>query len=264
MRGGNLLVRVPYYGFVENVRISYQFSFLKLIKNASAAGAGKSVIWYDNLSIVRSHWLILFASSSTIEDILTLQKYGLSSLAFFYFDFGNDRKKDRRGLLSSLLVQLGEKSDAYSDILSKFFEAHRGGSQQSHTSDSELAECLKDMLKLPGQATVHIVIDALDECPVTTGLLFPREEILEIVEGLVKLQIPSLRICITSRPEADILPVFERLAFHSVSLHSEDGQLHDIAEYVKSFVHNDCVMRRWRATDKQLVIESLINKADGM
>ena len=191
-----------------------------------------------------------------------MQKSGLASLAFFYCDFRDDKKKDRRGLLSSLLVQLGEQSNAYSDILSKFFEAHCHG--RSHASDSELADCLKDMLKLPGQATAHIVIDAIDECPGTTGSQFPREEVLEIVEDLVNLQATSLRICVTSRPEADILPILEPLALRSVSLHSEDGQVHDIAEYVKSFVHNDHEMRRWKATDKQLVIEILVKKADGM
>jgi hypothetical protein len=193
-----------------------------------------------------------------------LQKSGLASLAFFYCDFRDDQKKDRHGLLSSLIVQLGEQSDTYSAILSEFYEAHRRGSQQSHASDNELADCLNDMLKLPGQATVYIVIDALDECPIATSSQFPREEVLEIVEGLVKSEIPNLRICVTSRPEADILSILEPLAFRSVSLHSEDGQVHDIAEYVKSYVHSDREMRRWKATDKQLVIEVLTKKADGM
>jgi hypothetical protein len=193
-----------------------------------------------------------------------LQKSGLASLAFFYCDFRDDQKKDRHGLLSSLIVQLGEQSDTYSAILSEFYEAHRRGSQQSHASDNELADCLNDMLKLPGQATVYIVIDALDECPIATSSQFPREEVLEIVEGLVKSEIPNLRICVTSRPEADILSILEPLAFRSVLLHSEDGQVHDIAEYVKSYVHSDREMRRWKATDKQLVIEVLTKKADGM
>lgn len=37
-----------------------------------------------------------------------MRKAGLASLAFFYCDFKDDKKKDRRvnGLLSSLLVQL--------------------------------------------------------------------------------------------------------------------------------------------------------------
>ena len=64
------------------------------------AGAGKSVIWCDNLSIVciRGLMPVLLASSAIIEDIRVLQKSGLASLAFFYCDFREDQKKDRRGL----------------------------------------------------------------------------------------------------------------------------------------------------------------------
>jgi hypothetical protein len=205
---------------------------------------------------------MLLASSAIIEDIRVLQKSGLASLAFFYFDFREDQKKDRRGLLSSLLVQLCEQSNAYSAILSNFYEAHDNGSQ--HASDSELLGCLKDMLKLQGKATAHIIIDALDECPTTTGLLYPREKVLELVEELVNLRIPNLRICVTSRPEADIVPVLEPLAFCSVSLHGESGQVEDIAEYIKFFIHTKPEVRRWKATDKQLVIDVLTKKADGM
>jgi ankyrin repeat protein len=229
---------------------------------SSAAGAGKSVIWYDNLSFVRFHELTLWASSAIIEDIRALQRSGLASLAFFYCDFRDDQKKDFRGLLSSLLVQLGGQSDAYSTVLSDFYVTHGRGSQ--HASDSELVGCLKEMLNLPGQATVHIVIDALDECPVTTGLVFTRKKILELVEELVNLHIPNLRICVTSRPEADIIDVLENPAFRSVSLHGESGQVQDIAEYVRSFIHTSREMRRWKATDKQLVIDELTSKADGM
>ena len=226
------------------------------------AGAGKSVIWCDNLSTVSTRELMLLASSAIIEDIRTLQKFGLASLAFFYCDFRDDQKKDQRGLLSSLLVQLCEQSDAYSAILSDFYLSHRRGSQ--HASDKELLACLKDMLNLPRQPTVYIIIDALDECPIRTGLPSPREEVLEVVEELVNLKIPNLRICVTSRPEADIIPVLEPLAFRSVSLHAESGQVEDIAEYVRSVIHTDCETRRWKDTDKQLVIDELIRKANGM
>ena len=228
----------------------------------STAGAGKSVIWYDNLPIVRVHELMLLASSAIIEDIRTLQRSGLASLAFFYCDFTDDQKKDLRGLLSSLLVQLGGQSNAYSTVLSDFYLTHGRGSQQA--SETELLGCLKDMLNLPRQATVHLVIDALYECPVTTGLVFTRKNVLELVEELVNLHIPNLRICVTSRPEVDIIDVLEKPAFCSISLHRESGQVQDIAKYIESFVHTSREMGRWKATDKQLVIDELTNKADGM
>jgi len=262
MWNGSLAVIVHSYGFMGSVSISHRRLSPKLMIASCTAGAGKSIIWYDVLPIVRVHELILVASSAIIEDIRALQRSGLASLAFFYCDFRDDQKKDLRGLLSSLLGQLGGQSDAYSSILSDFYVTHSRGSQ--HASDSELVSCLKDMLKLPGQAPVYIVIDALDECPVTTGLVFTRRNVLELVGELVILHIPNLRICVTSRPEADITDVLENLAFCSVSLHGESGQVLDISEYVGSFVHTSRDMRRWKATDKQLVIDELTNKADGM
>ena len=163
-RNGNLLVQVPSYGLMENVTISHSYFSLELTISAFSAGAGKSVIWCDDLSIGHICKLILLSSSGIVEDLRTLQKLGLASLAFFYCDFRDDQKKDQRGLLSSLLVQLCEQSDAYSSILSDFYVAHGDGSQ--HPSDGDLVKCLKDMLKLPGQATIYIIIDALDECPI--------------------------------------------------------------------------------------------------
>jgi hypothetical protein len=247
---------------MENVSISHRRFPPKLMLTSFTAGAGKSVIWYDVLPIVRIHKLMLLSSSSIIEDIRALQQFGLASLAFFYFDFREGQKKDIHGLLSSLLVQLGGQSDIYSAALSDFYKAHGRGSR--HASDGELLECLKDMLRCPGQATVYVIIDGLDECSTTTGTPSPLENVFRLVEELVGLHIPSLRMCVTSRPEADILDVLQPLAFHSISLHEEKGQFQDIAEYVKSVIDNDRKMRRWNATDKQLAIDVLTRKAGGM
>ena len=228
----------------------------------STAGAGKSVIWYGDLLTVLVRELMLLTSSTIIEDSRISQKLGLASLAFFYCDFRDDQKKDLRGLLTSLLAQLGDQSNACSTILSDLYVAHGRGSQ--HAGDGELLECLKNMLRLSGQPTVHIVIDAIDECPVMAGFPSPREEVLELVEELINLHVSNLRICVTSRPEADIASVLGRLAFRSVSLHGENGQTQDIAEYIKFQVRTDFKMRAWRTADKELVIDVLTKRASGM
>jgi hypothetical protein len=51
-----------------------------------------------------------------------------------------------------------------------------------------------------------------------------------------------------------------------VSLHDQSGQKKDIVEYVKSVVYSNSepIMRRWRAEDKELVVEVLSERADGM
>jgi hypothetical protein len=201
-------------------------------------------------------------SSTIIENIEDRRKLGLASLGFFYCDFRDDDKKNFRGLVSSLLVQLCDHSDPYTTILSDFYIAHGRGSR--HPSDEALLECLTRIFRLPGQAPVHIIIDAVDECPNASGTPTPREKILKLVEKLVSLRLQNLRICITSRPEADIKRVFEGLHFRHVSLHSEGGQMQDIDDYVRSFVNTDWKMKSWTADDKELVIEVLTKRADGM
>jgi len=201
-------------------------------------------------------------SSTIIEDINSMRKLGLASIAFFYCDFRDDQKKDRRGLLSSLLLQLCDQSDSYCTILSNFYSTHRRGTQGP--TDNALTQCLKDLLKLPGQAPMYIVLDALDECSSTSAIPSPREKVLTLVEDLVKSNLPNLHICVTSRPESDITLVLDPLYFHSVSIHGESGQKQDIDNYINSFVHTDPLMQHWKAEDKQLVIDVLTKKADGM
>ena len=188
-----------------------------------------------------------------------MRKRGLASLAFFYCDFRDDSKKNLRGLLSSLLVQFCHLSDSYSAILSDFHSEHDNGSR--HPSDTALIGCLKRLLKHPGQAPAYIIIDALDECPNTSGMPSPREEVLAFVEELVDLHLANLNICITSRPEVDIKGCLDPLPFNQISLHTESGQLQDIVDYIKFVVQN---MKRWTAADKELVFEVLTRKSDGM
>ena len=190
---------------------------------------------------------MLLASSTVIEDIRTLQNTGLAALGYFYCDFREYQKRDRRGILSSLLWQLGEQSDAYSAILSDFYEAHGHGIR--HASDRLLTGCLEDMLTSLGWVPVYIIIDALDECSTTTDIPSPRENVLNLVKDLVNLGIRNLRICVTSRQEYDIETTLKPLAFHSISLEGESGQVKDIAEYIESVVNTDKVMRKWKDTN---------------
>jgi hypothetical protein len=76
--------------------------------------------------------------------------------------------------------------------------------------------------------------------------------------------LPNVRICVTSRPEADIQATLGTLASHAVSLNEEEGQRMDITDYVRWIVYSDKKMRRWKDEDKEMVIETLSRKADGM
>ena len=205
---------------------------------------------------------MMFTSSTIIEEIKTIQKSGHASLALYYYDFRDDKKRDLCMLLSSVLFQLCDQSDSYRPILSTFYLAHLDGAWSP--SDDELLRCLIDLLKLPGSQPIYLIIDALDECPSTSSLSSPREELLSLLEDLVEEQLPNLRICVTSRPEVDIKTILEPLAFRSISLHDASGQQKDIRDYIESIVSTNKKMQNWSPHHKQLVTDVLTSRADGM
>jgi hypothetical protein len=185
-------------------------------------------------------------------------------MAYFYFDFRDVNKQARRHLLPSLLIQLAHRSGHYCDILYRLYEAHDHGAHQP--SAGALIQCLKEMLTLPNRGPVYVIMDALDECPDTSDVPSAREQVLDLVKDLVSLRLPHLRICITSRPEVDISDVLEPLASQTMSIQDESGQKKDIADYVRSVVYSGSgkFMKRWRQEDKEHVIKSLSERADGM
>ena len=191
-----------------------------------------------------------------------MRKAGLASMAYFYFDFKDTEKQHLRGLLSSLVFQLSAESDPCYQVLSRFYSDHAGGTREP--SEDSLSQCLAEMLTVPRQPAMYIIIDALDECPNASGMPTAREQVLEFVKHVVNLRYPNVHICVSSRAEIDIRNILEPLAPFRVSLHDESGQKADISSYIKAVVHSDQKMQIWRGEDRQLVIDTLTNRADGM
>ncbi len=185
-------------------------------------------------------------------------------MAYFFFDFKDTGKQDVRAFLSSVLVQLSSQSVSLCNVLHEFYSAHQCGLQQPN--ESALIQCLETMLKVPREVPLYIIMDALDECPDFSGMHSSREKVLELVEKLVGLRLPSLRLCVTSRPEVDIRNVLKPLTSTStrISLHGEDGQKKAIADYINAVVYSDKKIMRWPEQDKKLVIKTLSDRADGM
>ena len=185
-------------------------------------------------------------------------------IAYYYFDFKDASKRDARGMLTSLLFQLGNHSNCCWDVLHNLYTRCDDGSGQP--SDASLVGCLRSMLEVAGQVPIFVILDALDECPSSDGTPSAREKVLDFVEIIVASNYSNLFICITSRPEQDIQSVLNPLtsARRRVSLHEEHGQREDINRYVRCFVRDDRTMRRWREEDKEVVINTLSERADGM
>ena len=99
-------------------------------------------------------------------------------MAFFYFDFGDVDKQKLSSLLPSLLIQLSSRSDPCCDILSRLYSAYKHGVQKP--SICAMVECLKEMLTLEAQGPNYIIMNALDECPITSIIPSPQEEVLSL------------------------------------------------------------------------------------
>jgi hypothetical protein len=185
-------------------------------------------------------------------------------MAYFFFDYKDEKKQDSRALLVSLLVQLSNQSDSFCDILHGYYSTHQHGSLQP--TESELIKCLEDMLKIPGGVPVYLIVDALDECP-KTGVQSSREDVVERLMQLVGLKLPYLRLCFTSRPEPDIQISLGPLVSTCIRimLHEERGQQQDIDNYISYVVSSRKFNTTgWTDKDKTLVIDRLSRGADCM
>ena len=201
-------------------------------------------------------------SSAIINHIQATCEAGSASMAYFYFDMRDVDKQSCHGLLSSFLTQLSFRSDPFCDILHRLYAVHDHGARQP--SDTALIRCLKEMLTLPDHGPVYLIMDGLDECPDEYGSPTARAQVLNLLKDLVGLQLPSVHICVTSRPEWDIRTFLEPLASHIFSLDDASGQKEDIANYIRFFVHTDLKLRRWRNEDKEFVIKTLSERSGGM
>ena len=235
---------------------------LHALTPVSVAGSGKSVMWFVFLRHYCLHPLRLLHSSGIIEDIMAKREAESSVVAYFYCDFRDENKQNCRNLVLSIISQLCAQSKLCCDILSRIYLEHDEGARAP--SDETVTKCLTEMVSLPVQGPIYIILDALDECPNNSGLPTAREEVLNLIDDLVTSCPPKLHICVTSRPEIDIQTGIEPLTSLRVSLQNETGQKEDIMDYISSVVHSDKKMGRWREEDRMLVIETLSERADGM
>jgi hypothetical protein len=179
---------------------------------------------------------------------------------YYYFDFRDSKKQDCYGLLSSLILQLSINSKPRSNILSKLYSDIGPVLKPTFIA---LKTCIKDMLSLPGQGPIYIIVDGVDECPNSSRMPSARREVLDLINELVGLKCLNVHVCVASRPEMDIRMVLGSLEHLQISLDGEIGQKDDIIAFIEHTVHSNC-MPEWTEEDQSLVISTLSQNANGM
>src|SRR5258708_37520669 len=110
---------------------------------------------------------------------MALRDAGLATIAYFYFGFRDTGKQNLQNVLPSLLTQLSARSDSCSDVLSRVYKAHDNGAHKPSTR--AMMACPKEMLTLPDQGPIYIILDALDECPHTSGIPSACNQVLALL-----------------------------------------------------------------------------------
>lgn len=209
------------------------------------SGAGKTVL-----------------TSAVIESLREQYSNEPATIAYFYFEFGDLRTRRVRDLLSSLLIQLAAHSDIRRKVLHDLYLQHGDGAREP--TEEALLESLKDMLKLTTQGPTFLIVDALNEA--LPGMQ-PQCDAIKVIEELVRLALPDLRIFATSLsisdPDTEGPQPLESLASHSVCLHETQGHLDDIVFYIDWCIKTNKRMKRWRYEDKVDTIKTLSKKGAG-
>jgi hypothetical protein len=97
---------------------------------------------------------------------------GSAIMNYFYCDFCDEDKQSCRNLLLSIISQLCAQSEICCDTLSRIHLAHDKGIRKS--SDETLTRCLAEIVLLPVQVPIYIIVDALDECPNDSSSTTPK------------------------------------------------------------------------------------------
>lgn len=137
--------------------------------------------------------------------------------------------------------------------------------QDMRPPTDELQEVL--IATLRGFSKVHIVIDALDECPELGGR---REDLMKTLRYILNAAPDNLHVICTSRKESDIYAELEthlseptRIEFDLSSYVYKEAIKRDIGQYIDSTLA-DVNYKYWSDVVKKKVKEILIERSDGM
>lgn len=192
-------------------------------------------------------------SSTVIEDIRTLcDSNGTATLVFFYFTFSDDRKQSYENLLRSLILQLAWRDPALSTLL-RLCEKPNA----SRLGLNEMEEIVLASTQAHGR--LFLVLDALDECPEKDDA---REQMLEHLERLSQ-GVPQIQLLATSREISEIRESMDSLGAEQAPIATQSVDA-DIKKYTSTQLSRDRQLRKLDPNMRQLVEETITQKAGGM
>jgi hypothetical protein len=181
-------------------------------------------------------------------------------LAYYYFDFSNQRTLQIDALLRSLILQLEGQRVVLSEAVEALYERCNNG--RSSPGSDHLASVLFQLLNEPLET--FLVIDALDECPV--GKSGGRKRLQELITGQASDIQGPFHLLVTSRKEDDIDRAMkiavEKLVLHEVAIQNADVD-NDVRLYVRNTIQTHDRLKRYTEKIQNEIEDKIVTGAEG-
>ena len=179
------------------------------------------------------------------------------AVAYFYCDYKNLNSQTPISILGALAAQLARQHEDSFTVLKNYYNSlHPRDQLEKPAKAEELVTVIQEIAY--NFQDVRLIIDGLDEC---------GDNSREAADSLAKLVSGSTEIislaCL-SRREVDICDIFEPLLFEHIEV---AAHTRDLDQYVRGELEQRTKDKRIRirsADLKELIVEKLVSRADGM
>jgi hypothetical protein len=181
-----------------------------------------------------------------IRQLFSQRQHG-TAIAYFYFDFRDEKSQHVKIMLQSIILQLSALSPNSYSTLEREFESSQG---QTLPTYDNLLGILKELLS--DFSRTYLVLDALDEC----------NEADRLVQFIIRLRdwtTPPLHLLFTSQPREVFMKAFEHTSLVTLT---PDITHQDIRRFIDSQLHQlSHLTRRMRAEE---IVAKVVKKSNGM
>ncbi|KAH8660053.1 hypothetical protein BX600DRAFT_399966 [Xylariales sp. PMI_506] len=187
-----------------------------------------------------------------------------STVCYFFFKEGEERRMDSASALSAVLHQLFDNHNT-STLISHAIPAHKSFGSKLAQNMSELWRILTSCAKSEGAGEIVCILDALDECELASRRLLIEKLGEFYLKTSQQKTTAKLKILITSRPYDDIEASFQDFFSAATYLRFDGDDKHEEIKQEISLVIDAKVnglARIWTPDDRRKISQRLKSTQD--
>jgi hypothetical protein len=182
-----------------------------------------------------------------IRELFSKELSSNTAIAYFYFDFRDEKSQRMKVVLQSVILQLSAQSLSPYSALDRLYKSYRGQTLPTHEN---LLAILDELLS--NFEHTYIILDALDECNEHDGLV-------QFITRLRDWFTRSLHLLFTSQPREVFTEAFEDTALVVLT---PDITHNDIQWFINSELHSLSHLTHRICAEE--ITEKIVVKSNGM